>query len=69
MSRFEVTTCYLCGVSDGETQLTGWAEVVFWGLKESKRLYLCPQCANYVMGFIEDTCERGYRRDVKREEL
>jgi hypothetical protein len=67
VSRFEVTTCDSCGVSDDETQLTEWAEVVFWGLKEPRRLYLCPQCAAYVAGFIEEGCERDYKHDKKRE--
>lgn len=59
MSRFEVTTCDSCGDS---------ARVVFWGLNDPRRLDLCPQCAAYVAGFIEEGCERDYKRDVKRVE-
>lgn len=33
-----------------------------------RRLDLCPQCAAYVAGFIEEGCERDYKRDVKRVE-
>lgn len=62
MSRYEGTTCDSCGVSIRETQKTGWAEVTFWGLGEQERLDLCPQCAAYVAGFIEEGCERDYKR-------
>lgn len=62
MSVFEGTTCDSCGVSVNETQVTGWAKVVFCGSKEPKRLDLCPQCAAYVAGFIEEGCERDYKR-------
>lgn len=66
MIRFDGATCDSCGVSASENQMKGWAEVVFWGLKDLKRLDLCPQCAAYVAGFIEEGCERDYKRDGKR---
>lgn len=66
MSRFEGATCDSCGVSVNDTQATGWANVVFSGLKEPKRLDLCQQCAAYVAGFIEEGCDRDYKRDGKR---
>lgn len=28
----------------------------------------CPKCAAYVAGFIEEGCERDYKRDGKRVE-
>ena len=68
MSRFEGTKCDSCGVSVNKTQVTGWAEVVFWGLGESKRLDLCPKCADYVSGFIAEACERDYKRDERMAE-
>lgn len=62
MSMFEGTTCDSCGVSVNKMQADGWAKVVFFGLKEPKRLDLCPQCAAYVAWFIEDGCKRDYKR-------
>ena len=64
MSRYEGTTCDSCGVSIKETQKTGWAEVVFWGLGEQERLDLCPQCAERVRGFVENGCGRYYQKDI-----
>ena len=66
MSRFEGTTCDSCGASINETQVTGWAEVTFWGLGEQRRYDLCPQCAECVRGFIEKGCGRYYQKDQKR---
>lgn len=41
----------------------GWmGQGRFFGLKEPKRLDLCPQCAAYVAWFIEDGCKRDYKR-------
>lgn len=65
MSRFEGATCDSCGVSVNDTQATGLANVVFSGLKELKRLDLCQQCAAYVAWFIDEGCERDYKRDGK----
>lgn len=67
MSRFEGTTCDSCGVSISETQKTGWAEVVFWGLGKADRFDLCPECAARVSRFIVDGCERTYEKDQNRE--
>lgn len=68
MSRFEVTTCDSCGVSVNETQVTGWAVLVFWGLGKADRFDLCPECAARVSRFIVDGCERTYEKDQKRGE-
>lgn len=64
MSRFEGTTCDSCGLSIRETQKTGWAEVVFWGLGEQRRFDLCPQCAARVSMLIGDG--RAHEKDQKR---
>ena len=66
MSRFEGTTCDSCGVSANETQVTGWAELVFWGLGKADRFDLCPECAERVRGFVEKGCGRYYQKDENR---
>ena len=67
MIRFDGATCDSCGVSASENQMKGWAEVVFWGLKDLRRLDLCPECAARVSRFIVDGCERTYEKDQNRE--